>query len=67
MIASFGLALLAGVCVLCLGSRAEAAAKKAPVFSEIPGVTTPLVAVAATSAAPATPERPAATKVVPPA
>ena len=43
MIASFGLALLAGVCVLCLASRAEAAAKKAPVFSEIPGVTTPLV------------------------
>jgi MSHA biogenesis protein MshL len=54
-IAHVSAALLAGVCVLGLRpdarfSRAEAAAKKEPVFAEIPALTTPVA-----SAAPATP------------
>src|SRR5580765_8177179 len=50
IITSSALTLLAGVCVLFPGPRAEAASKKAPVFSEMPGVTTPLPDPAATEA-----------------
>jgi MSHA type pilus biogenesis protein MshL len=55
-IAHVSAALLAGVCVLGLGpdarfSRAEAAAKKEPVFAEIPDLTTPVASVS-----PATPD-----------
>src|SRR5260370_11019760 len=64
MIASAGLALLAGLCVT---SCAETGSKKADVYSEIPDVTTPAVPAAAPpSPAAPTPQPVAAAPAQPP-